>query len=65
MIFKEENNQVVVTFSKEEFGTFKEAAVTAIEELTILARGEVITETDKEYATKSLAYLNAIKVETE
>lgn len=65
MIIKEENNQVVVTFSKEEFGTIKEAAVTAIEELIILSRGEVITETDKEYATKSLAILREIKVETE
>ncbi len=64
MIFKEENNQVVVTFSKEEFGTFKEAAVTAVEELTILAKGDVITETDKEYAKKSLAILETIKVET-
>ena len=63
MKIKEENNQVIVTFSKAEFDIFKDAAITGVEELTILARGDVITETDKEYATKSLASLNSIKLE--
>lgn len=63
MKIQKTNDNVIMTFSKEEFTLFREGAKLAIEELDLLSKGDVMTEVDQTIAATALDKLNSVKVE--
>ena len=59
-IYKNPNGDVTISLTKEEHETLTNAMKKAVEELRLVKNGEVMTDTDRQYADEALEGLSVI-----